>query len=118
MQDITWVGVVGVLLLASTLLSIYNSAKAARKNADEPLREIRTSVNDMKNSVSKLEFRMERAEKDLNHAHEKIRENEATANNISKAQNKALLAILLWIKDPQSADKHQIDEAIKEIGVS
>ena len=115
MQDITWVGVVGVLLLLSTLLNLYNSSKQARKNADEPLKEVKQKVEDNKEKIDKLEYRLERAEDDINNAHTKIRENKEHSNKALKAQSNALLAILLWIKDPQHDDSRQIDEAIKEI---
>ena len=46
-----------------------------------------------------------------------FRENENAFAETTKAQNKALLAILLWIKDPNHGDTKQIDEAIKGISV-
>ena len=117
MQDVTWVGVVGILLLLSQLLNIYNSSKTARKNAEEPLKELRKEVNQNKTDLGRLVFRMEKAEADINHAHDKIRENEESTGKIAKAQSKALLAILLWIKDPQHEDMKRIDDAIREISV-
>jgi hypothetical protein len=62
-------------------------------------------------------FKMETMAHDLDSAHDKIRKNESAFVETTKAQNKALLAILLWIKDPEHGDTKQIDEAIKEISI-
>lgn len=72
-------------------------------------------ITNAEGSLKVMEYNMSRLKEDVDHAHTKIRANEATAASIAKAQNKALLAILLWIKDPQHGDIHQIDEAIKDI---
>lgn len=117
MTEITWVAVVGVLLLISQLLSIYNSSKTAHKNAVEPLSRINESLAKITQKIQLMEFKMENMEHDIDRAHDKIRKNETAFIQSSKAQNKALLAILLWIKDPEHGDTKQIDEAIKEISV-
>lgn len=117
MQDVTWVGVVGVLLLLSQILSIYNSSKTAQKNASEPLRSVDARLKDVEEHVIKLDFAMNELKRDVDHAHQKIRENEKNYLETSKNQNKALLAILLWIKDQEDGDTKQIDEAIKGISV-
>lgn len=117
MNEITWAAVVGSLLLLSQLLSIYNSSKTARKNANEPLDKTNEHLSKLSEKVQVMEFKLTNMEHDLDRAHNKIRENENTFSETSKAQNKALLAILLWIKDPQHGDTKQIDEAIKGISV-
>lgn len=117
MTEITWATVVGCILLLSQILNIYNSSKAARKNANEPIAKVEKSLQELSGKVQKMEFKMETMAHDLDHAHDKIRRNESALAETTKAQNKALLAILLWIKDPEHGDAKQIDEAIKEISV-
>lgn len=115
MDNITWVGAVGVFLVLINLLNFYNSAHVASKNAHEPFRVLEERVNQIGKDVGTMQFNMERLKADVDHAHAKIRQNEENMNRISKAQNKALLAILLWIKEPQHEDCRRIDEAISEI---
>lgn len=117
MNEITWAAAVGILLLLSQLLSIYNSSKVAQKNAQEPVNKLRDTMSTLGERVQIVEFRISNMERDINRAHDKIRANEASFNETSKAQNKALLAILLWIKDPEHGDAKQIDDAIKGISV-
>ena len=118
MDNVTWLGVVGMLLLLSQILSIYNSSKMAQKNAGEPLRAVENRVKELEGHLMKTDYTITELKRDVDHAHEKIRENERNYMQTSKAQNKALLAILLWIKDPDHEDIHQIDEAIKEISTT
>lgn len=117
MTEITWAAVIGCILLLSQILNIYNSSKTARKNANEPIEKVKDSIHDLNDKVQLMEFKMENMAHDLDRAHDKIRENESTFIETTKAQNKALLAILLWIKDPNHGDAKQIDEAIKGISV-
>jgi hypothetical protein len=112
MENLTWVGIVAVLLFLSQLLNIYNSSKTAKRNADEPLREVKEISIENKNEIVALKYRLEKDEEDINHAHEKIRENQ----KITKSQNKALLAILLALQNPERTDMQKIlDDAIKAI---
>ena len=115
MNELTWVGVVGVLLLVSQILNLYNSSKTAQRNANEPLRSVDTRLKEVEEHVIKMDFVMNQLKIDVDHAHQKIRENEKNYLETSKNQNKALLAILLWIKDQESGDTKQIDDAIKGI---
>ena len=111
MENITWVGVVAVLLLAMQLLSLYNSAHTASKHAHEPMQKIESRVKNLEDHVMVTEFQMNEMKKDINNAHDKIRANEAD----TKTQNKALLAILMWIRSTNEGDLKQIDEAIRLI---
>ena len=115
MDNITWIGVVGVLLLAMQCLNLYNSAHTASKNAHEPFDRLEKRIGEIEGNLKVMGFDMERIKTDINHAHDKIRKNEESMNKITKAQNKALLAMLLWIKEPQHNDSKRIDDAINEI---
>ena len=117
MTEITWATVVGVLLLVSQILNLINSTAAAKKNANAPLDTIRKDVAKNREDIGELKHTLTGALKDIDHAHDKIRKNENAFIETTKAQNKALLAILLWIKDPEHGDAKQIDEAIKGISV-
>lgn len=117
MDNVTWLGVVGVLLLASQLIGLYNSSKTAQRNANEPMHNLEVRMKDIETRLTKMDFAMTNLKTDLDHAHDKIRENEQTYQQVTKAQNKALLAILLWIKDPEHGNTSQIDEAIRSISV-
>ena len=117
MTDITWTAVIGCILLLSQILNIYNSSKTARKNANEPIAKVEESIQELNDKVQRMGFKMETMAHDLDRAHDKIRKNESAFVETTKAQNKALLAILLWIKDPEHGDAKQIDEAIKGISV-
>lgn len=117
MTEITWAAVIGCILLLSQILNIYNSSKTARKNASEPLEKVKENLHELNDKFQLMEFKMENMAHDLDRAHDKIRENENAFAETTKAQNKALLAILLWIKDPNHGDTKQIDEAIKGISV-
>ena len=115
MDNLTWIGVVAVLLLVAQLLSLYNSFHAAAKNAHAPLEKLEARVKNNEDHLTRLDYRMDEIKRDVDHAHEKIRENEKHATAVANAQNSALLAILMWIKDPNHEDSKQIDDAIKAI---
>jgi peptidoglycan hydrolase CwlO-like protein len=111
MENVSWVGVVAVMLLAMQLLSLYNSAHTASRNAHEPLNKIDERLKVLEEDVMKMNFRMDEMKRDVDNAQEKIRENEKN----TEAQNKALLAILMWIRQTNQGDMKQIDDAIRLI---
>ena len=115
MQDITWVAVVGVLLLVGQVVSIYNSINTAKKNAGEPLQMVRTAVSEQGRRITEIEHEMTDVKKDLNHAFDKIRENREDAERTAKAQNAALVQILLLLKEPTNKNDVKIDETIKQL---
>ena len=115
MQDITWVAVVGVLLLVGQVVSIYNSISTAKKNAGEPLQIVRTAVSEQGRRITEIEHEMTDVKKDLNHAFDKIRENREDAERTAKAQNAALVQILLLLKEPTNKNDAKIDETIKQL---
>ena len=115
MQDITWVAVVGVLLLVGQVVSIYNSINTAKKNAGEPLQMVRTAVSEQGRRITEIEHEMTDVKKDLNHAFDKIRENREDAERTAKAQNAALVQILLLLKEPTNKNDAKIDETIKQL---
>ena len=115
MDNASWTGAVAFLLVAMQALSLYNTFHTAAKNHAEPMEKINSRLKDVENHLMKVDLAQNELKRDIDHAHEKIRENEKTSAAVAKAQNKALLAILLWIKDPQHGDAHEIDEAIKGI---
>lgn len=116
-MNVTGAEIIAVLILIGQLISIYNQSKTARKNAAEPITLLETRVKNLEDGQMKRDFQMNEMKRDIDNAHNKIRENKLDYANNSKIQNKALLAILLWIKDPNHSDVHQIDEAIKEISL-
>lgn len=115
MQDITWLSVVGVLLLVGQVVSIYNSINTAKKNAGEPLQIVRTAVSEQGRRITEIEHEMTDVKKDLNHAFDKIRENREDAERTAKAQNAALVQILLLLKEPTNKNDAKIDETIKQL---
>lgn len=115
MNDVTWVGIVAVMLLAMNLINLYNSLHTATKNAHEPMDKVERKISEIEGDMKVLQNNMGRLKEDVDRAHEKIRKNEQRTDMVAKAQNRALLAILLWIKDPQHEDQHKIDDAIKAI---
>ena len=115
MQDVTWVAVVGVLLLIGQVVSIYNSINTAKKNAGEPLQIVRTAVSEQGRRITEIEHEMTDVKKDLNHAFDKIRENREDAERTAKAQNAALVQILLLLKEPTNKNDAKIDETIKQL---
>lgn len=115
MQDITWVAVVGVLLLIGQVVSIYNSISTARKNAGEPLQNVKSAVTEQGRRIAVIERDMTDVKKDLNHAFDKIRENKEESERTAKAQNAALVQILLLLKEPNKKNDKAIDDTIKEL---
>lgn len=115
MQNITWVAVVGVLLLVGQVVSIYNSISTAKKNAGEPLNIVKTAVTEQGRRITEIEHEMTDVKKDLNHAFDKIRENREDAERTAKAQNAALVQILLLLKEPTNKNDAKIDETIKQL---
>jgi hypothetical protein len=115
MQDITWLSVVGVLLLVGQVVSIYNSISTAKKNAGEPLNIVKTAVTEQGRRITEIEHEMTDVKKDLNHAFDKIRENREDAERTAKAQNAALVQILLLLKEPTNKNDAKIDETIKQL---
>ena len=115
MQDITWLSVVGVLLLVGQVVSIYNSISTAKKNAGEPLNIVKTAVTEQGRRITEIEHEMTDVKKDLNHAFDKIRENREDAERTAKAQNAALVQILLLLKEPNKKNDKAIDDTIKEL---
>lgn len=115
MQDITWVAVVGVLLLVGQVVSIYNSISTARKNAGEPLQQVKVMVTAHGAEITDIKHEMVDMKKDINHAFDKIRENKEESERTAKAQNAALIQILLLLKEPTKKDDKAIDDTIKEL---
>ena len=113
MENATWVGFVTVALVLLNILNLYNSASTAKRNAREPLQKLDDRIKEIETHVTKMDYAMNGLKRDVDKAHEKIRETEANTS----AQNKALLAILIWIKSNSAGetDTHQIDDAIKAI---
>lgn len=115
MDNASWVGFVAIVMVAMQLLSLYNTWHTASKNAHEPMEKLEKRIGDIEKDVTIMEHNMERLKEDVDHAHQKIRTNEERTEKVAKAQSNALLAILLWIKDPDHEDRHRIDDAIKAI---
>lgn len=115
MQDITWVAVVGVLLLVGQVVSIYNSISTAKKNAGEPLNIVKTAVTEQGRRITEIEHEVTDMKKDINHAFDKIRENKEESERTAKAQNAALVQILLLLKEPTKKNDKAIDDTIKEL---
>lgn len=115
MNDITWVAVVGVLLLVGQVISLYNGFSTAKKNAGEPLQQIRTTVRAQADEITDIKHEINDMQKDINHAFEKIRENKEDAERTAKAQNEALIQILLLLKEPNNRNDQKIDETIKAL---
>lgn len=115
MQDITWLSVVGVLLLVGQVVSIYNSINTAKKNAGEPLNIVKTAVTEQGRRITEIEHEVTDMKKDINHAFDKIRENKEESERTAKAQNAALVQILLLLKEPTKKNDKAIDDTIKEL---
>lgn len=125
MTDISWAAVVCVLLFISQLLTLFNSANQAKRNANAPLdavkQDVRENISSVREDIKqnrtdivKLQHEMETAKKDIDHAHAKIRETETKLEQTTKAQNKAFMALLFWAKSG-GQDASRIDDAINEI---
>lgn len=114
MTDVTWVGVVGVLLLVAQLINLFNSTVTARKNVTAPLDVVRADVSKNKEEIGAMKHEIRDLKKDVDHAHEKIRKTDTKLEKATKAQSKAFLALLLWAKTG-GEDLSKIDDAINEI---
>ena len=114
-EQITFVTLIGVLLLIGQMASLYNSINTAKKNAGEPLQIVRTAVSEQGKRIAEIEHEMTDVKKDLNHAFDKIRENREDAERTAKAQNAALVQILLLLKEPTNKNDAKIDETIKQL---
>lgn len=114
MTDVTWVGVVGVLLLVAQLVNLFNSTTTARKNITAPLDIVRADVAKNKEDIGAMKHEIKDIKKDVDHAHAKIRETDSKLEKATKAQSKAFLALLLWAKSG-GEDSSKIDDAINEI---
>lgn len=114
MENVTWIGIVGVLLLISQLLNLFNTTATAKKNASAPLDAVRSDVQRNKDDIGAMKYELNGLRKDVDHAHEKIRETDTKLERTTKAQNKAFMALLFWAKS-NGEDSSKIDEAINEI---
>lgn len=115
MTDITWVAVVGVLLLVGQVISLYNGMSTALKNANAPMEEIRKALNVHSDQIAEIKCEMNDMQKDLNNAFQRIRENKEESERTAKAQNAALIQILLLLKEPTNKNDKAIDETIKNL---
>lgn len=115
MTEITWVSVIGILLLVGQVVSLYNSMSTARKNAGEPLQELKRTVNVHSDEIKEIKHGMDDMKRDLNNAYDKIRENKEESERTAKAQNAALVQILLLLKNPNVKNDREIDETIKNL---
>lgn len=109
--------IIAVLILIGQLIGIYNQSKTARKNATEPITLLEARVKNLEDDQMKREFQINEIRRDVDSAHSKIRETRQEYNETVKAQNKALLAILLCLKDPDHFDRKQLDDAIQELSI-
>ncbi len=114
-DQITFVTLVGVLLLIGQVASLYNSIVTAKKNASEPLNEIRRAVSAHTEEIKEIKRDMTDVKRDLNNAYDKIRENKEETERTAKAQNAALVQILLLLKEPNNRNDQKIDETIKQL---
>lgn len=114
-DEMTLVTIVGVLLLLGQLMQLYNTMVTARKNASEPLQAVRSVVNEQTKQIAKIEHEMENMKKDIDNAFTKIRENKEESEKTAKAQNAALIQILLLLKEPEKRNYQDIDRTIKEL---
>lgn len=115
MTEITWVAVVGVLLLIGQVVSLYNGFMTARKNASEPLQQVKVLVTAHGQEISDIKHEIIDMQKDIDRAFDKIRENKDEAERIAKAQNAALIQILLILKEPTNRNDKEIDKTIKDL---
>ena len=114
MENITWVGIVAVLLLVSQVINLFNSTAVAKKNATAPLDAVKSDIQRNKEDISEMKHDIVDIKRDVSDAHEKIRETETKLEKTTKAQNKAFMALLLWAKS-NGEDSSKIDDAINEI---
>lgn len=114
-DEMTLVSVIGVLLLIGQMVSLYNSIVTARKNANEPLKIVKDEISAQGKRINEIEHEVTDMQKDINHAFDRIRENKENAERTAKAQNAALIQILLLLKEPDKRNDQKIDETIKEL---
>ena len=69
MTEITWVAVVGVLLLIGQVVSLYNGFMTARKNAREPLQQVKVLVTAHGQEISDIKHEIIDMRHSLNHSH-------------------------------------------------
>lgn len=115
MDNITWVSVIGILLLIGQVLSLYNSMSTAKKNANAPMDEVRRAIKAHTDEIVEIKHEMNEMQKDLNSAFDKIRQNKEESERTAKAQNAALVQILLLLKEPAQKNDKAIDETIKNL---
>lgn len=115
MTEITWISIVGVLLLIGQILSLYNSMAAARKNATAPFDALRAMVKTNSDEIVEIRHEMTGMKNDIDSAFNKIRENKEETERTAKAQNAALIQILLLLKEPTNRNDQAIDETIKNL---
>lgn len=114
-DQITFVTLIGVLLLIGQMASLYNSIVTAKKNASEPLNDIKRAVSAHTEEIKEIKRDMTDVKRDLNNAYDKIRENKEETERTAKAQNAALVQILLLLKEPNNRNDQKIDETIKQL---
>jgi hypothetical protein len=114
-EELTMVTVIGVLLLLGQILQLYNTAVTAKKNANEPMRIVKEEIAVQGKRIGEIEHEVTDMKKDINNAFDKIRENKEESERTSKAQNAALVQILLLLKEPTNKNDAKIDETIKQL---
>ena len=114
-DEMTLVSVIGVLLLVGQLTQLYNTLVTARKNANEPLKIVKEEISNQGKRISEIEHEVTDMKKDIDHAFDRIRENKEDAERTAKAQNAALIQILLLLKEPDKRNDQKIDETIKQL---
>lgn len=118
MTEITWISVVGLLLLTAQLLNLFNSFSTAKKNANQPIEDLKKDVKEIRNDMSEMRHQIGGLKTDVDHAHDKIRENKSETDRIAKAQSEALVQILLLLRDPSERDNNKIDQVIQKLTTS
>jgi len=115
MTEITWISAVGVLLLVATLVNLYNSIANAKKNASQPINEVKQEIKELRDDMSELRHQIGGLKVDVDHAHDKIRENKYEADRTNKAMSEALVQILLILRDPSEKNSDKIDKVIQNL---
>lgn len=114
-DEMTLVAVVGVLLLIGQLTQLYNTLVTARKNANEPLKIVKEEMSLQGKRITVIEHDVTDMKKDIDHAFDKIRENKEEQEKTARAQNAALIQILLLLKEPDKRNDQKVDETIKQL---
>ena len=115
MTEITWISVVGLLLLTAQLINLFNGISTAKKNASQPIEDLKKDVKEIRGNMSELKYEVSGLKNDVDHAHQKIRENKDETDRIGKAQSEALVQILLLLRDPSERDNNKIDQVIRNL---